>query len=252
MISSDGPLELSPTRKLRELLALLMRRGRNDAYLVLDASALNLGGGQMLSGPITNGVWRTDQKIDAVSATDLPEGDVSINLRALPEAWPAIKSVFGETGLMSLPSEAPSAIAWRVSSDAPLSMELRFESGVPSSTRAHFAAATGVYSIRRTTLPDKNVIEELDLPLDPTASTTVGTEPTNTYRLIVTTSSLRLAEADAASSTPQTSCSNSKPFLRLKTTAIKSILTRLLLPNNFIFQYLEAAENQGKMIICVK
>lgn len=237
---SEGDIPRSATRPLRDLLALVIQTIVHPAYLVLDPRAIDERLGDRIEGPVDRrGVWKTDIRLTAKPFSELPAGDVAIDLDAFPDAWPILTSISREANFPLEIGERPNQIGWSSASDSTPLVDLRWTTPISTSTKVALAAAAGISDASPYRLPDGVVVDELRLPQDTHPSSTILTD-----REFSTMLSPDGGEKRA--------CRDGRPVLRIT----RDALSRVLLSAGFSFapyySVIEFVEAGGKLEICLR
>ncbi|MFH1620480.1 MAG: hypothetical protein ABIB04_00135 [Patescibacteria group bacterium] len=249
-ILSDEPLALESKRKTKDILGLVLKlAGDNQGFLVVDGGIFLGEKWPIISGPISDGIWKTDLDLSAPQI-DLPKGDVAINTKILPQAWPPIRNALEMSGLVNLPSDTPSLVAWHVNNTTIGSLELQYENNIPQTALQQMSAAAGIYSVKIISLPDGNVAEEFELPND---SLSTNTTSSGDYRLLTTTNTLLLSFNNASDKVDtDIGCQLDDSILNIKGEALELLMDRLKIPTSIQFSAFEAASQNGNLIFCLK
>lgn len=238
--ASESDIPRSATRPLRDLLALASQTIVHPAYLILDPRALDERLGDRIEGPVdSRGVWKTDIRLATKSFTELPPGDVAVDLDAFPEAWPILTSISREADFPLEIDERPSQVGWSSSSDSTPFVDLRWTAPISTSTKVALAAAAGIEDVSPYRLPDGVVVDELRLPQDAHPSSTILTDR-------------EFSNFATGNEAEMRACREGRPVLRLTRDALTRILISVgfsYIPYNFMVEFAEAG---GKLEVCTR
>ncbi|MFZ2804724.1 MAG: hypothetical protein WA001_05950 [Patescibacteria group bacterium] len=247
VLSSNSPLRLDGTLTVRDLLLTLSHLGHHEAYLTLDTRQL-FGGNQLISGPLDGTTWQTDATFATTDSHQLPPGDISINLDALPDAWPSIRDALQQSLPTLALDERPAAISWSASGSS-TNVVAQFDETPSTSTLLAFASTAGIYDATAFDLPDGTGAEELEPPLQ--LLNTSGTQSftsTSGTALSFDNDTIRLGDVSMTEG-EQPTCTSAPALFSIDQAAFDALLTDWSLPSLSGFSQIVATINHGKLTI---
>jgi hypothetical protein len=160
-----------------------------------------------------------------MSQREILDGDISVDISALPETWPFLQNILNEMGLHL--DQVPETFTWTNTSSSFPFVTVDFGEASPStSTVLAFASIAGLYDIERIQLTDGSYVEGLLRPnsLFSSSSTYSWSVSTNTTVQINTHSA---TIEQKSTHLPQTHLCSGRPIARLNETALRLIADRL-------------------------
>jgi len=131
------------------------------------------GLGGSIGGTISDGTWRTDIRAPTgIESRESIVGQDFVAIRTVPQAWPIIESMIRDQGIGLRMTIPPSGVSWAFDQDGRMSLDLRYDDAMSTTTKAELAGSMGLADTRAYTLEDGTVVTELRLPLQAVSSST--------------------------------------------------------------------------------
>ncbi len=242
---TDEPIRNVSTRSLWSLVQLTWAARGHAAYLDLDLTR-SLNNGSTLAGPIDGNIWYTNAQINTPSSLGLPNGDIAVDLTALPDAWPSVRSALADAGLDL--EQAPETLSWTSTTSALPLIELRAAPSLPTSTRQAVAALGRRADFEPITLPDGTLAERMLLPNATSVSAYTDWEAVSGTRVRLTETTASVLDGVNTSSTPP--CDDATVIAHLSRSAMTDLFHRVIPGLRLAFD-LSIAEKDGKALVCV-
>ncbi len=238
---SDRELPRASSMTLGATFLLALRTLASPAYLIVDSHALDTRLLDQMRGPVNKlGVWTTDIRLPSKPYTELPPGDVALDLETFPEAWPILTAVSRDAGFPLTFEERPIRIGWTPASNSAPFVDLEWALPISTSTQLAIASAAGISIAVPYRLPDGVVVDELRLP-----------------HAFPTTSSILLTDRHIAmerieNALPARACRDGRPVFRLAHESLHQIFLLLGFDALSDFTTLEIAESGKRMHVCLR
>jgi len=170
VIHADTTLDLEKGFRAYMIERPIYALKSHAAFVTIKGDALDASLTGSLNGVIDGNVWKTTTRLTDHALHDLVSGDLAVDLRALPDAWPSLKDALHDQGFEL--DTMPETVAWSQTSGTLPALTLDFGADHPStSTILALAAAAGDYDEVKIQFPDGTVAQDLRLPLHILAST---------------------------------------------------------------------------------
>lgn len=245
-IVSDVPLNLSHDLRARDLSSFLLKLFRHPAYAQISATG-NIHD-RTMSGSLDGKTWRTETMVTGSSPRALPDGDISVDLASLPDAWPAINDALARSGFLLDTKEMPSALGWTMTTGSTPILALQYDDGLSTSTLLAIAAATGVYDEHPSILPDGTYIAELRLPFTAIQALETATSSGLTPLRLEGTTLYIGDRKETAHIEPI--CQEGRPIMRFSEPAMQNMAFAFAFLESFQVQDVEMVESGGKLVVC--
>ena len=245
-IVSDVPLPLMRDLRMRDLSSLFFKLFRHPAYVQVSANG-NIHD-RTMSGSLDGKTWRTETKLAVTSPRVLPDGDISLDLASLPDAWPAINDALARSGFLLDAKEMPGALGWTMTTGSSPILTLQYDDGLSTSTLLAVAAATGIYDEHPSILADGTYVAELRLPFTAIQALETATSSDSTpLRLEGTT--LYIGNKDETAHI-EPICLAGRAIMRFSERALQNMTFAFPFLESFQVQDVEIVENDGKLVVC--
>ncbi len=234
--------------------ALIAKTIADPAFLRVIPSVFSPSVEGTIDGPIRNGTWETNIPVSATSNLDLPDTDAAIDLRAFPEAWIPVQRILTKTSLSFDSIDPPSIIGWNSTTGTLSRVDLLYEGGASSSTILDLASQVGLSDTRPYTLPDGDVVSELEQPTSILQATTTTSWTGENGTLSLIDSGVRLSSPETATSTAslsRSSCSSGRPVLAINQSLLENIFQMTGFSLALSVDRVEATVNHGKLFVCL-
>lgn len=245
-IVSNVPLPLAENIHAVDLASLFLQLFRHPAYAVVNATGKISD--RTMSGSLDGTTWHTETAIATSATQDLPDGDMSVDLTALPDAWSAIDDALARSGFVLEAGDAPSALGWTMTTGSTPTLALRYDNGLASSTLLAIAAATGVYDEHPYTLSDGTVTKELGLPFYAIQATDTP-NASGTAPLHLEGTTLYIGNRTETVHV-EPICRDGRPIMRFSKTATQNMKSAFPFLISFQLTEIEFVDNQGKLVVC--
>jgi len=218
--------------------------------LLTDATVADNDGS--IKGTFSDGLWRTDIKApDGIETRDRISGQDFVAIRTVPGAWPVIESMIRDQGIDLRMTVPPSAVSWTFDQDGRMSLEMRFDAAMSTTTKAELAGSMGLADTHEYTLEDGTVVTELRLPMQAVSSST-DTSQDAFDRIVFRGQDVFLGNPDAFSDTTELPQSCRGPVIAvLDGKSVSNLLAMFHLP--FIFEIpnrIVWLERDGNVVAC--
>ncbi len=164
---ADEALTKTMNHRLSAFPGALLAVGRGHGYVKLLSPTDERAS---LQGEIIGRTVVLEEKVKT-TPKELPGGDVSLDLEALPTAWGAAQAAL-EQGHGWKIEEKPESLGLTLDENGIQSAEFRYQGEVPVGVAQTMLASFGIFDVKREELPDGTLMDELVLPETALASST--------------------------------------------------------------------------------